>query len=58
MITSHKCEVKIAKAQEATISSEIDTILSERTIGQKDNEGFLTHSFPIPKGNGTSHFII
>ena len=54
---SHKCEVKISKAQEAAMSS--DTMLSKRTIELGlGNKGFFTYPFIVPKENRMSHVIM
>ena len=56
---SHKCEVKIPKAQEAAMSLNIDTMLLKRTVEQgSGNKGFFTYPFVFWKKNGTSCFIM
>ena len=57
--SSFTCDVKIQKTQEAPMSSEIDTMLSNRTIGLgPGTKGLFTYPFVIPKKNGMSHSIM
>ena len=56
MKPSHKCLVKIPKAQEAAMSSDIDTVLSTRTIELgPENKRFFTLYHPQGKGDELLH---
>ena len=53
------CEIKVPKAQESMITSEVSSMLSEGTIDLgPGNEGFFTYPFLISKKNEESHFIM
>ena len=54
-----KCKVKVPKAQETTMTSEVSSMLSEGTIELgPGNKGFFAYPFLIPKKNRESHFIM
>ena len=56
---THKFEVKVPKAQDGKMASEVRSMLSRGTIGVgSGNKGFLTYPYLIPKKNGESHFIM
>ena len=57
--SSHNCEVRVLKVQEVMMTSEINTMVSEKMIMLSPrNEWFFTYPFLIPKKNKASHFIM
>ena len=54
-----KCKIKVPKAQENMVASEVSSLLSEGTIELgPGNKGFFKYPFLIPKKNRESCFIM
>ena len=52
---SYKCEVRVVKAQDVAVTSEINTMLAKGNIELgPGNKVFFTYPFMIPKKNGAS----